>query len=223
MFIPSYYYGDIFKDFKKDIEKYGIVEFYKKGEYLNKPGEYMDYSFYVVSGILRYYNVNSEGKEKTVWFIGADGIFPLYSPVNRRYRIERENSLVQAVTDVQVIKIAQTNLLDCMKNNNDFMIKMLERYADFSGLLLYESLNFSTSNNLTNVCNYLYHYETVLKPHGIVLTQEEMAVNIGTTPLNLARTLKTLREKGIISTGRKHIEIIDLQRLYLLCSGDIVP
>lgn len=223
MRIPSYYHAGDFKNFESDLESLGICEFYKKGEFLNSSGEYMDYAFYIKSGILRYYNVNDCGNEKTVWFIGKDSIFPLYSPIEHEYRIEKLNSMVEAVSDTFVIKIKQSDLLAYIRQNSDFAIAMLKKYADLAGLLLYESLNFSTRNNFINVCNYLYHYESVLKPNGIVLTQEEMAAQIGTTPLSLARTLKTLRERGIVSTKRKVIDVTDMSELKKLCNGDIVP
>lgn len=99
---------------------------------------------------------------------------------------------------------------------------MLRQYADFTAILLYDTINLSSQNNLTKVCNYLYQYEKLLKPHGIILTQEEIASNIGIPLLTLSRHLQKLRQQGIITTARKQIEVVDWPRLIKLCSPELL-
>lgn len=99
---------------------------------------------------------------------------------------------------------------------------MLRQYADFSAILLYDAINLASQDSLTKVCSYLYQYEKLLKPHGIILTQEEIASNIGIPLLTLSRYLQKLRQRGIISTARKQIRVLDWPRLVKLCSPELL-
>lgn len=45
------------------------------------------------------------------------------------------------------------------------------------------------------------------------LTQEELAAWIGSSREAVAKALRTLREQGVIETGRKHVTILDLDAL----------
>ncbi|MEU5692506.1 Crp/Fnr family transcriptional regulator [Actinosynnema sp. NPDC020468] len=50
----------------------------------------------------------------------------------------------------------------------------------------------------------------------VSLSQEELASTVGTSRESLVRVLRTLREEGIISTGRRKIDILRLDRLHEL-------
>lgn len=99
---------------------------------------------------------------------------------------------------------------------------MLRQYADFSAILLYDIATLATRDSLTNTCNYLYQYEKLLKPHGVILTQEEIETNIGIPLLTFTRKLSWLRKNGIISTSRKEILILDWPKLIQHCSPDLL-
>lgn len=221
MRLPSYYYDHSFDDYKNILINNGYRETYKKDETLVGINDFMDRSYFIEKGILRFYIINKDGKEKTIMFIGPGGVFPLYSPIQRQYKNEHESFLCSAMSDVVVHRIAQTSMHSLMNTNGKLAITMLDQYADLAAILLYESITLSTNSTFTKICNYLYQYETILKPHGILLTQEEIAINIGVTQLLLARTLKKLRDENLITTSRKNIKIVDLKSFQLYCDGTI--
>lgn len=222
MKIPEYYYDNTFVPFKDQLINDRPQHHYFAGETLVNVGEYMTNAYYIHQGILKLAIVSNTGMEKTELFIGHGGLFPLYSPVERRYREERDELIVKSQTAVTVTKIPQRTIADLLDRNPAFARAMLRQYADFSAILLYDAINLSSQDNLTKVCNYLYQYEKLLKPHGIILTQEEIASNIGIPLLTLSRHLQKLRQQGIITTARKQIHVLDWPRLIRFCSPELL-
>lgn len=207
--IPEYYYDQTFQPFQEMIVGTSQSQTFPAKETLINVGEYMDKTFYIHQGVLKFSILSANGKEKTCWFIGPGGLFSLYSPLERHYREERDELIVKAQTDVIVTTVSQSKIANLFDHHPEFAKTMLRQYADFSSILLYDVINLASQDNLTKVCTYLYQYERLLKPHQIILTQEEMAINIGISLLNFSRCLQKLRQQGIIATGRKQIEILN--------------
>jgi CRP-like cAMP-binding protein len=220
--IPKFYYDTSFKSFKDELTQGRPQLNLPAGYPLVKAGEYMYSSYYVHTGVLKFYIISDNGDEKTEWFIGPGGLFPLYSPLERHYRNERDSLLLKAQTSCKVTKIPQSEIDHLLDHDAKLAKRMLRQYADFSSILLYDSITLATQDNTTKICNYLYQYETLLKPHGIILTQKEIAINIGVSLLTLSRTLTRLRHQGIIATSRKMIEVLDWPNLIALCSPDLL-
>lgn len=221
LYSPKYYYDNKFPEFKELLKSNGRIVRFSKDSNIVGPNELMHNLYYVLDGVMRFYviaeDITGNMLEKTIWFVGKDNIFPLYGPVGHQCRFEYENQMLSAYTDVTAICISRKTALNLMQNNFNFALEMLNRYADLSGILLYESVNLLRSAR-RRIINFLAMYEQTLKPNGIVLTQEEIATITGTTPPTVARVLKTLRDMGIIETSRKQIVIHDLAKLQELCS-----
>ncbi len=222
MKIPEYYYDHTFLPFKNQLVGKRHPQYYSAGATLVNVGEYMTNTYYIHQGILKLVIIANNGAEKTSLFIGPGGLFPLYSPPERRYREERDELVVKAQTSVKVTKIPQKGIANLIEQDPSFARTMLRQYADFSAILLYDVINLASQDSLTKVCNYLYQYEKLLKPHNIILTQEEIAANIGIPLLTLSRHLKKLRQQGIISTARKQIKVLDWKELIKHCSPELL-
>lgn len=220
--LPEYYYDGSFQEFKQVLTADLDTVKLPANTQLVTAGEYMRHTYYVHQGILKFYIIAENGKEKTELFIGQDGIFPLYSPLERRYKGERDELLVKTQTSATLTKIPQMRIERLVTTNPSFAKRMLRQYADMSSILLYDVINLTAQDNLTKICNYLYQYKRLLQPHGIQLTQDEIAVNIGIPRLTLSRYLKRLRQIGIITTARKQIEVTDWPRLVALCSSELI-
>lgn len=220
--LPKYYYDQGFSRFKSILTDNYESFTVPKNTQLVTTGEYMRDTYFIHEGILRFYITADNGDEKTELFIGPGGLFPLYSPLERRYKTERDELLVKTQTTAQLTKIPQKHIDYLINHHPDFAKAMLIQYTDFTSILLYDVINLTAQNNLTKVCNYLYQYKRILQPHGIHLTQDDIAINIGITRLTLSRCLKKLRDDHIISTSRKQITIIDWPKLAALCSSEML-
>lgn len=220
--LPQYYYDGSFKPFD-DLLTNGLPrEKYQADIPLVSAGEFMDQTYYVHQGIIKLYIISNNGKEKTQWFIGPGGLFPLYSPLERRYKGERDELLVKTQIPTTLTRISQSRIQQLIQDNPDFAKVMLRQYADFTAILLYDIINLASASSMTKVCNYIYQYVKVLQPNGIVLSQEEIANNIGIPLLTLSRILKKLCAQRIINTGWKKIQVLNWQALLDYCSPELI-
>lgn len=222
MKLPEYYYDGTFRSFMPELLKGYHPKNYAPNAQLVTAGEFMNDAYYVHSGVIRLYIISDTGAEKTEWFIGPGGLFPLYSPLERRYKGERDQLLIKTQTKAKLTRLPQKRIADLIQHDPDFAEAMVRQYADFSSILLYDIINLAAQDSLTKICNYLYQYEKLLKPHGIILTQSEIAANIGIPLLTLTRGLKKLREEGVVTTSRKEITVIDWQKLIAHCSSELL-
>lgn len=220
--LPEYYYDRSFENFRDVLVKGNPKMRVPAATQLVSVGEFMHDTYYIHQGILKLYIIDENGGEKTELFIGKGGLFPLYSPLDRRYKGERDELLVKTQTAAVVTRISQQRLDELITTDPMFAKTMLKQYADFSALLLYDAISLSTKDSLTKICNYLYQYKRLLQPNGINLTQDEIATNIGVPRLTLTRYLKKLRQNKIIATSRKQIEVLDWERLIQLCSTELI-
>ncbi|WP_176770857.1 Crp/Fnr family transcriptional regulator [Eubacterium barkeri] len=189
---------------------------------LNPLNERMNELYYMLEGKSELGMLNEKGDEKIIWFLGEGCLFPLYSPMHWEYIIETDTLFLRSITRIKAIKITQKQFKDLVRENVEMSFSMLDQYADLCDLLLYEVMNHSYENAFTKVCSFLWIYNQRLQTKGIEMTQEKIALTIGTTRLNVSRALKNLREQNIIETNHKQILIHNEQALKKLCKREIL-
>jgi CRP-like cAMP-binding protein len=90
----------------------------------------------------------------------------------------------------------------------------LARLAGRVRLLLDRVDRLATADVSTRLCAYLVEQATRTDALVVVITQESLAEELGTVREVVMRTLRVLRERGIIrAAGRGRIEILDLDAL----------
>src|SRR5699024_8927124 len=110
-------------------------------------------------------------------------------------------------------RIRPKNFYQALKENPDLSIAMLDYVVMHSNLFMRESLTLSYDSAFVKTCNIVYIYTHYLNKMGINLTQSEIGEMIGETRLEVARSLKKLREQNIIKTSRNHIKVLDAEKL----------
>lgn len=162
---------------------------YAKGEVLLREGEVCHYTFFVESGLLRMYSVDSGGKEHIVQFATENW---LISDRSSLYFNERSSYYIDAVEDSKVL------LLDA-----DFFSRLSAQFlnaVENNDLLLQRHIR-----NLQNRVNSLLsdtaeeRYLKFIKMYPDVLLrvpQWMVASYLGITPESLSRVRKELAKKN---------------------------
>lgn len=162
---------------------------YAKGEVLLREGEVCHYTFFVESGLLRMYSVDSAGKEHIVQFATENW---LISDRSSLYFNERSSYYIDAVEDSKVL------LLDA-----DFFSRLSAQFpnaVENNDLLLQRHIR-----NLQNRVNSLLsdtaeeRYLKFIKMYPDVLLrvpQWMVASYLGITPESLSRVRKELAKKN---------------------------
>ena len=191
------------------------VRTFRKGDYLWAPGEPFRELHYIVSGVAQTSTAHETGRRKITSFHGSGTVFPGYHLQD--FRIESAIATV-ALTDMQTLAFTKTQFGRMFEENAPLAAQVVEWYAMYVNLLLYETAHQEYNSTFLKLCNLLY----LLAAHqpGTVLgmTQDDLADLLGVSRVQLTRALSALRGQGIIRTYRGRVEITDLSALAQHCS-----
>jgi CRP/FNR family transcriptional regulator len=119
-----------------------------------------------------------------------------------------------AATTVATLYVDRTALERALRMSPEIASFFLARLAGRVRLLLDRVDRLATADVSTRLCAYLVEQATRTDALVVVITQESLAEELGTVREVVMRTLRVLRERGIIrAAGRGRIEILDLDAL----------
>ena len=124
-----------------------------------------------------------------------------------------------AMTDVQVLYLERGALERVLRTNPEIALFFLSRLAGRVRILLDRVDGLATANVETRLAEYLFERSTQSGSSTIAITQESLAEELGTVREVVMRTLREMRQRGLIgSAGRGRIEVLDAERLRALVS-----
>ena len=217
------FFEDQFTEFKPLLLEIGEKYLLEKGSVITNNLDTL-YLYYVESGIFKLSVNHIEGDSKTICFHGEGSICPysLSRPINGKFHIDVDFFMITAITDINTIRIRPKDFYQALKENPDLSITMLDYVIMHSNLFMHESVTLSYDSAFVKTCNIVYMYNHYLNKIGINLTQREIGEIIGETRLEVARSLKKLRDQRIIKTSRNCIEVLDPEALKINCNLDFV-
>ncbi len=221
MLIPRYYFSDDFASlYNYFLTQPHIKKTFQKGEYLWAPGETLTRVYYIESGIVQTLVEHEEGYQKILSFHSRGTVFP--GCHNFVYKIE-QSILSKALSETKTLCFTQSDFYRMYQENPQLSAAVLEWYAMYINLLLYENAHQEYNNSFIRLCNLLYLFSQNSpsgSPERIDLTQENIADILTINRVNAARSLSRLRDEGIIRPHRKWIEILDRKGLEKYCSRE---
>ena len=216
--IPSIYLANYLNQFEEKIRRYDVQEMrLKKGEYLTKYGVINNTAYFIKSGIIHLSLGHDQGR-KSLNLFGPGTVFPIGVEIHE-YRVEYE-MILQALTDIEVYRMSYPTLKKIMQENGDFAGELLRENCDFIGYMFFDTINQAFEPCLARICDILYLYLSKVHPSGsrIPLTQAELANIAGTSQAQMERSIRLLKNEGILDTSRKQIIIIDQEKLLAYCT-----
>ena len=219
MLEPLYLYDQniarYYDDLKREVP---FVECaFKKGEQVWKLGEYIERVYYLESGVVKTSVVHEDGYVKTLYFSGKGSVYP--GCHEAQFNIEK--SLVSvAVTPVRALSFRRSDFHAFAKRNPDFLAELLELYAAWINLHIYESAHQEYNGAFQKLCNliYLLCNGGGYRAGRIDLTQQDLADILALERENVTRFLSRLRKEGVIETHRGWFEVLDVDKLLEYCS-----
>jgi CRP-like cAMP-binding protein len=124
-----------------------------------------------------------------------------------------------AMTPVRVVYIERGDVERVLRTNPEIALFFLSRLAGRVRILLDRVDGLATANVETRLVEYLLERAAQSASTTIGITQESLAEELGTVREVVMRTLRSLRQQGLIrSAGRGKIELLDAARLRALVS-----
>ena len=193
----------------------------RKGDYLRPPHETIKNCFYIVSGVAIEYVEHEDGHRKILDFHGEGHVTP--GCHESEFKIEKSICSI-AVTDMETLCFRREDFYRMYQEDQTLRGIVLETYAKYINLLIYEVAHQKFNNLFLKVCNLLYLIAIGSdEPNRIGLSQENLADILGTNRVNITKCITRLREERIIEPHRGWIELLDLQGLGEYCSEETQP
>lgn len=196
---------------------------FARGDYLWRPERPFESVHYILSGVSQNYVEHENGRRKIISFHGPGTLFPGYH--RQDYKIER-SLVTRALSPMEVLEFSKEEFRLMFAHNGDLSAAVVEWYAMYVNLLLYDTAHQEYNSSFLKLCNLLYLLadSPVGGRHGVLnLTQDDLADLLGISRANLTRGLTQLRRQGILRTRRGLVELLDLPALAQCCSEETHP
>ncbi|MEO8589396.1 MAG: response regulator [Flavobacteriales bacterium] len=198
----------------KDIGKDRKTRKVAKKEVLFHEGDDLRTIPFVVSGKVRTFKINNDGKEFVTGLHGAGDFVGYMGLLENGRAIET----AEAMEDLEVALIPREDLLALLYKDRDVSIRFIKMLArdvkDKEQHLLqlaYASVRQRVAQALLRVHD---RYAEAKDPSlGVRISREDLASIVGTATESLIRCLTDLREEGLIDTQGREIRIVDRARL----------
>ncbi len=211
-----------FNAFESLFAEHGEYFVFEEGDQFSAADE--QYIYYTLEGTFVLYLIEPQGEQKAFCYHSKGTITP-YSLVrpqaDKSYAMDLDFFVIRAINQVKTYRIKPAVFHALMMKHPELALCTIDYIINHSSLYLFESINLSYYTANEKTCNFIYKYTLHLQPQGITLTQEEIADFIGVSRLSVARSLKKLRDQGIIQTSRFKIDVIDLPRLQAFVTYEV--
>jgi CRP/FNR family transcriptional regulator len=171
------------------------------------------YKFYIIaSGKLKVFNLNHSDKPFTLFILSKNDVFDIFTLINN----QQHNVCYEILEDVELM-VVSIDFLRSWLNENPLTLNSLFKYTIKNFELLENHILDLGTNSLTaRLANLLLQYYNVntKKLEGINdLTHDELAQLVGTSRAVFNHNLQKFKKEGIITVGRKRIEVINFSLL----------
>jgi CRP-like cAMP-binding protein len=202
--------------YSKQLQAFPVL-LYKKGEVIVSQGEIPRKAFMVRKGIIKTYNLSSEGDEKLVDFGIKYDFFPdawIFSKSSAALYF------YEAMTDCYLYVIPQEKIIQFIDENPDFQRMVMEKYISnyIAQTLRINALTYSqASSKLLHTLRYLCIRFGMPREGDTVelslrLTHQQFSRLVGLSRETTTKTLIQLKNSGILSYDKSKI-IVNLHKL----------
>lgn len=211
------------KKYQDFISQYHVKRF-KKGEIVLVQGEVPPNAYVLKKGIIKTYNLTTQGEEKPISFDLVGEIFPVAWAFNK---VRYAQYYYEAFTDCEVYCVPKDEYHNYLKSNPEATYEMfngfVDRYINFQ--MRVNALEQSkAATKILNTLHFLcLHFGRELKKNVVQiqlpLTQQDLANFMGLTRETTGIELKKLQRRGILNYRRQNY-IVKTDRLNELLDED---
>jgi CRP/FNR family transcriptional regulator, cyclic AMP receptor protein len=180
-----------------------------------------DYAVVIEQGLVRVYVEAASGRQATVFYVHPSELLTYGLMGRPAIRVH-----VQAVTDAWLRSLDVDHLRELSRHDADVSLALLTYYA---GLLAHSTRTIAVRSLgditdrlvfdlLERACtNQLRSGQLVVRA-----SQQELANSIGSVREVVARSLRKLRDSGVVATGPSLVRVLDVVRLETMVNDALV-
>jgi CRP/FNR family transcriptional regulator len=194
----------------EEIKKILTEKTAEKGEMLFFEGQYYDYIYFLVSGVVKVYKSSVSGKEQIMHIATPGDSFNDISTFDG----EPSSASMVAMTPVHLYRIYNDDLKGLLPGNPRLCLNIMKTLANRVRRDCSLAEELTSGQVLARLARLLMgKYAGEESNIGQYLTQQDMASFIGTRREVINRGLKVLEDKGGIMMTRRGIEVINKKLL----------
>ena len=177
-----------------------------KQEMLFFEGDEGHHLFYLISGSVKLFKSNEEGKEAIIRFVEPGDIFAeIVLFLKNRYPVN-----ATAIKASKLLAIDSAKLFSFIKTHPEMAMKLIGKLAAKSSYLVRMVEELTLSDAKKRFLNYLAHLKESSSGEVVTLPvpKGELSLLLGISPETFSRLLKKLAEDSIIRVEGKRIALL---------------
>ncbi len=192
------------QEFLKNIDSISSLIYKKKKEIVFLESQKGTNLYFLVSGSIKLYKTNEEGKEAVIHFVEPGEFFAeIVLFLKNRYPVS-----AIAIKNSYLLSIDSHKLFSLIDKRPDFAMKLIGIFAQRLNYMANIIKNLSIMGTKERFLNYI---DTIKKSDNtatLTIPKQEIALLLGIKPETFSRVLKQLSDEGIIDIKGKNIKIL---------------
>ncbi len=194
----------------------GTRQVYEKGEFVIRPGGPPQGVFYILSGIVKAYDITKYGEENLLIIRKAGDVLGLtWALTGKEYRV-----LYSALARTELLQVSREEFSNFLKANPRAALPVVDMLADMYRLHSERILNLEYRTVRERLVSFLlstsrrFGRET---PDGLVidvpLRHQDIASSISATRETTGRELSALERQGLLKSSQSIITLKNIEKL----------
>ncbi|OXM85612.1 Crp/Fnr family transcriptional regulator [Paenibacillus rigui] len=180
-------------------------------------GHLLEHAALILDGTVRVYKVSGTGREVTLYRISGGECCPLMISSILGETEYEASACIEVPSSVLILPIAVfRDWIDKDKSFRQYIFKVFARRLLVMSNLL-DSIHFKSIR--ARIAEYLL-VQTAVHHNSVVITHEQLAVELGSAREVISRTLKSLEQEGWIRLSRGQITVIHKDPLLLITQNE---
>lgn len=189
---------------------------YKKGEYIIRPGQKPSGVFFIVSGLVKAYDISKYGEENLLIIRKENEIFPLIWAVTGQER----HIIYETLSPTTLLNISRTKFDKVLREKPDIMIPVLDMVVEMYRIHSERILNLEYRSVRERLISFLlmmsrrFGKET---SDGLIidvpLRHQDIASSINATRETTSRAMHYLESHNLVSNHSSLIKLLDIDKL----------
>ncbi|MDF4203298.1 response regulator [Maribacter sp. SA7] len=199
-------------ELKNFFDDNGELTNFKQGETIYEEGARSNKIYLVLKGLIKCYNMDSDGKELITSLPKADDFLGFTSFLNNEPYQESATALV----DVELAGISKENLKDILNENKTISLELMELLSANISNIKAQLLQMAYSSVRRKTAQTLLQFADIMntKPdEPIRISRNDLASVAGIATESLIRTLSGFKKEGLIAIEGRNIQIVELKAL----------
>ncbi len=183
------------------------------GHTLHRQGETAAHCEVVISGLIRVYVTAPDGRTMTVRYCRRGALIGVASLFEPSFMLP---ATIQAVTDSIVLRLVPHNIENATRSRSAVSGALLAELSERAMAFVAEIPGGAFATIRQRVARHLLDLATgAQKGRELVarIGQQDLADAVGSVREVVVRSLRELREEGLVETGRNKVVILDPEKL----------